>query len=132
MAISNNLAISAYQKVLKSSKIASPQQTLKLAEQTMNVLKAGDNLQINASSKVNPTSFPEVIKQIASEQVSTLKATDTITKKAFMPTSNGEIAGTNNINLIQTYNEAEATLMLVQEVRAQFVNSLQDIIKTPL
>lgn len=128
----NNIAINAYQKVLKSSKTSSPQQTLKLAEQTMNVLRAGDNLEVNQVKKGAATSFPEVAKQIVSEQAESIKAPDKVRAQAFTPNSNGEVMGVDNIELIQTVNEAEATLTLVQEVRTHFVNSLQDLIKTPL
>jgi len=130
--ISNNAAISAYQKVLQSSKAGNPQQTLKLAEQTMKVLRAGDDLTVSNSAKANPNNFTEVAKQVVAEKVSTIKETDAVAKKAFMPTTTGAVNGTNNIDLVRAYNEADATLMLVQEVRAQFVSALQEIIKTPL
>lgn len=127
----SSYAQEAYNKVLSASKNLKPSQAMDVAQQQMNILRIGDNIEINSRPSAQP-SFPEVLTDIVVNKAQMIRKPDVVVKNSFRPNENGQVLGANNIQMLQALNEADATLMLVQAARNNIVNAFHDIIKMPL
>lgn len=124
----NLYANDAYLKVLNASKTMKPQEAMQVAQEQMNILRVGDNIEV----KSQPQTFPEVLTDIVVNKANTIKKPENFVKQAFQPNSDGQVLGADNVQILQALNEADSTLMLVQAARNNVVNALHDILKMPL
>ncbi len=137
MAIESIQAIQAYNKVLKASQGIKPQESLRAAENTMNVLRAGDNLEVVSIGKQgSPVRlFPEVLGDVVKEQTKKIKFADRRVKN--LVSSEDEEGGSSSgggdlIEIMAAVNESEMALQIVVAARDRFINSYQEIMKMPL
>jgi flagellar hook-basal body complex protein FliE len=136
-AISSNIqGIEAYNKVLKASRGMKPQESMQAAEQSMNILRAGDNLEVVSIGKqaAMPKLFPEILSEVAKEQSKKIKIADRRIKNAISSDDEegGSSSGGDLIEIMAAVNESEMALQVVVAARDRFINSYQEILKMPL
>jgi flagellar hook-basal body complex protein FliE len=136
-AISSNIqGIEAYNKVLKASRGMKPQESMQAAEQSMNILRAGDNLEVVSIGKqaAIPKLFPEILSEVAKEQSKKIKIADRRIKNAISSDDEdgGSSSGGDLIEIMAAVNESEMALQVVVAARDRFINSYQEILKMPL
>ncbi len=135
--VSNIQGIEAYNKVLKASRGMKPQESMQAAEQTMNVLRQGDNLEVVSIGKQPsmPKLFPEILSEVAREQTKKIKIADKRIKNLISNSEDGEEGGGSAGDLLEVMaavNESEMALQVVISARDRFINSYQEILKMPL
>lgn len=128
--------IEAYNKVLKASRGMKPQESMQAAEQSMNILRAGDNIEVVSIGKqVSPTKlFPEILSAVAKEQSNKIKLGARTIKSAISSDDEegGSSSGGDLIEIMAAVNESEMALQIVIAARDRFINSYQEILKMPL
>ncbi len=127
--------IEAYNKVMKASRGMKPQESMQAAEQSMNILRAGDNIEVVSIGKqVSPTKlFPEILSAVAKEQSNKIKLGARRIKSAISSDDEGgSSSGGDLIEIMAAVNESEMALQIVIAARDRFINSYQEILKMPL
>lgn len=134
-AINSNIhGIEAYNKVLKASRGIRPQESMQAAEQSMNILRAGDNLEVVSIGKqvAAPKLFPEILSDVFREQTRKIKVADRRVKNIISADDEGGASGGDLIEVMAAVNESEMALQVVIAARDRFINSYQEILKMPL
>lgn len=135
VSVSNIQGIEAYNRTLKASKNIKPQEAMKAAEQSMNVLRAGDNLEVVSLGKsvaATPSLFPEVLNEVVKEQTKKIRVADRKIKNNIAQAEEGEASGGGLVEVMAAVNESEMALQVVIAARDRFINSYQEILKMPL
>jgi len=131
--INNTQGIEAYNKALKASTGVRPAESMQAAQQTMNVLRSGDNLEVvSIGNKANTTLFPEVLNQVVKTQTNKIRIADERVRNNFTPDDKGMATGSDLIEVMAAVNESEMALQVVIAARDKFISSYQEIIKMPL
>jgi flagellar hook-basal body complex protein FliE len=118
-----NQGVNAYNKALSNAKGLMPSKGTEKIAPTMNVLRAGDNIDVNVQSAKH--SFPSIIKEIVTPPIQQIKQGEVQTKKAI-------VSGADHIEVMSSLNSAETALETVIAVRDKFINAYLDILKMPL
>ncbi len=125
--------IEAYNKVLKASRGMKPQESIQAAEQSMNILRAGDNIEVVSIGKVTPAKmFPEILSEVVKEQSRKIKIADKKIHNNISADAEGNASGSDLVEVLAAVNESEMALQIVIAARDRFINSYQEILKMPL
>jgi flagellar hook-basal body complex protein FliE len=126
--------IEAYNRVMNASKGVRPQEAMQAAEQSIKVLRSGDDLEvvsIGKPSAASPAAFPEILNEVVKEQTRKIKLADKkVTENLKSP--EGGVEGGSLVEIMAAVNESEMALQIVIAARDRFINSYQEILKMPL